>query len=189
MWECPTEQDSSGSNDDAGLMRLGRYIWTLCSLLSACSLTATGQSSSAAPSVQNDPKQVSPAATAEGQADGSSQTVTARELQLLSLLGWEGLYEPSGYSINSILPSNCSQSTWQALGSLHSLVNLTLTGSLPDLPTSWAGTQAFPALQSVVLAASNLSGTLPAEWSQSPALAALRVLNLSATHISGSSLA
>ena len=167
-------------------MRLEQRILTLCCLLSAYSLAATGQSSAAAPSTRGDPKQVSQATAEQEQLDQNNAIADAFELHLLTQLGWQDVYDPSGYSFNGTLPSSCSVSTWEALGGLHSLVNLTLTGNLPDLPDSWADDGAFPALQSIVFATANLTGTLPAIWGQSSAFAALKVLNLSATHLSGS---
>ena len=167
-------------------MRLDHCSFGLYCLLSACSTTATAQSSAAAPSNHHVLQQLSPATTAQGETGQSNQIANALELQLLSQLGWQDVYDPSGYSIDGTLPSNCSLSTWGSLGGLHSLVNLTLTGNLPDLPDSWADDDAFPALQSIVFATANLTGNLPAIWGQGPAFTALKVLNLSATQLSGS---
>lgn len=166
-------------------MRLEQRILTLCCLLSAYSLAGTGQSSAAAPSTRGDPKQVSQATAEQEQLNQNNAIANAFEHQLLTQLGWQDVYDPSGYSIDGTLPSSCSVSTWEALGGLHAVVNLTLTGNLPDLPNCWADDGAFPALQSIVFATANLTGTLPAIWGQSPAFTALKVLNLSATHLSG----
>jgi len=71
------------------------------------------------------------------------------EHRLLQLLGWEQAYNSSGYSIFAELPLNCSLQTWQSLGCLKSLRNLTLTGSLFNLPDAWATNGSFPALHAV----------------------------------------
>ena len=78
------------------------------------------------------------------------------ELATLQMLGWQQAYNPSGYSINTKLPSNCSLDTWQSLGCLQSLTNLTLTGSLPGLPDSWAHDGSFSTLQTMNFSLSGL---------------------------------
>lgn len=95
---------------------------------------------------------------------------TVCELQVLTLLGWQHAYNPAGYAIYSELPANCSSSTWQSLGCLVSLTNLTLTGSLPALPDSWSN-GSFPALQVLNLSSSRIAGTLPASWGEPSASA------------------
>lgn len=86
------------------------------------------------------------------------------ELEVLNQLGWRPVYNPNGYSINASLPSNCSVYIWQSLGCLTSLTNLTLTGSLPGLPDSWASNNSFSSLQALDLSMAQLNGTLPASW-------------------------
>lgn len=88
------------------------------------------------------------------------------EHDTLNLLGWQQAYSPHGYTINSQLPSNCSTATWQALGCLKTLTNLTLTGSLPDLPDAWGANDSFPALQAMNFSSASLAGTLPSSWAR-----------------------
>ena len=107
------------------------------------------------------------------------------ELNLLSQLGWQSIFDSNGHSINAVLPSNCSVNTWQALGQLHSLVNLTLAGNLPDLPASWADPNSFPVLQSINFTSANLSGTLPDAWAQGTAFPKLKLMDFTATGLSG----
>jgi len=73
----------------------------------------------------------------------------------------------------------------QALGCLKSLVNLTLTGQLPDLPDSWAGNGSFPALQTMNFSSSSVAGLLPSIWAVGTVFPELTVLNLSSTQLSG----
>ncbi len=103
------------------------------------------------------------------------------EHKVLQLLGWEQAYNPSGYSINAELPSNCSLQTWQSLNCLKSLTNLTLTGSLFNLPDAWATNCSFPTLQALNLSTAQLRGPLPDTWGQGAAFPQLRLLDLSTT--------
>jgi len=82
-------------------------------------------------------------------APSPSASIPDCEHKVLQLLGWQQAYNPSGYSINAELPSNCSLQTWQSLNCLKSLTNLTLTGSLFNLPDAWATNGSFPALHAV----------------------------------------
>ncbi len=110
------------------------------------------------------------------------------ELQVLQLLGWQQAYNASGYFIETELPSNCSVSTWGALGCLQSLVSLTLTGKMPDLPDSWAVNGSFPALQVMNLSGppgNPLAGSLPSSWAAPVAFPELQILNLSDSQVSG----
>lgn len=107
------------------------------------------------------------------------------ELEVLNTLGWLKEYNPSGYSINTQLPANLTAESWQSLGCLQSLTNLTLTGSMPNLPDAWGNSNSFPRLQSLTLAASGLAGSLPVSWHQPTAFSNLRTLNLSFTQLSG----
>ncbi len=107
------------------------------------------------------------------------------ELDVLDLLGWHQAYNPAGYNIDAVLPFNCSTETWQAMGCLKSLVNLTLTGQLPDLPDSWAGNGSFPALQTMNFSSSSVAGSLPSNRAVGTAFPELRVLNHSSTQLSG----
>ncbi len=100
-------------------------------------------------------------------------------------MGWQQAYNPAGYNVDAVLPLNCSAETWQALGCLKSLVNLTLTGQLPDLPDSWAGNGSFPALQTLNFSSSSVAGSLPSIWALDTAFPELTVLNLSSTQLSG----
>jgi len=101
------------------------------------------------------------------------------------LFGWHQAYNPSGYSIDTNLPSNCSLDTWRSLGCLQSLTNLTLTGSLPGLPDSWAGNGSFPTLQTMNFSMSGLTGSLPNSWAQPSAFPALQTMNFSVTSLTG----
>lgn len=107
------------------------------------------------------------------------------ELSTLQTLGWQQAYNPSGYSIDTNLPSNCSLDTWQSLGCLQSLTNLTLTGSLLSLPNSWARDGSFPALQTLNFSLSGLTGSLPDSWAQASAFPALQTMNFSVTSLTG----
>ena len=107
------------------------------------------------------------------------------ELSTLQTLGWQQAYKPSGYSIDTKLPSNCSLDTWQSLGCLQSLTNLTLTGSLPGLPDSWADNGSFSALQTMNFSLSGLTGSLPDSWAQPSAFPALQTMNFSVTCLTG----
>ena len=118
-------------------------------------------------------------------APSTSSPVHTCELEVLTLLGWQHAYDPAGYSIEAVLPTNCSSQTWQSLGCLGHLINLTLTGSLPDLPDSWAANGSFPALQTMNFSNTDLVGTLPEVWAQSTAFPQLQLLNLTMTGLSG----
>lgn len=107
------------------------------------------------------------------------------ELSTLQTLGWRQVYNPSGYSIDTKLPANCSLDTWQSLGCLQSLTNLTLTGSLPGLPDAWAHDGSFPALQILNFSLSGLTGSLPDSWAQASAFPALQTMNFSVTSLTG----
>ena len=96
-----------------------------------------------------------------------------------------GLLNLSSYSIDTKLPSNCSLDTWQSLGCLQSLTNLTLTGSLPGLPDSWSHDGSFPALQTMNFSLSGLTGSLPDSWAQASAFPALQTMNFSVTSLTG----
>ncbi len=107
------------------------------------------------------------------------------ELDVLTTLGWQQAFNPSGYSIAAVLPLNCSSVTWQSLGCLNTLTNLTLTGSLPDLPDSWAASNSFAALQVINMSSASLAGSLPSSWASPLAFPSLKVLNFSVTQLSG----
>ena len=87
--------------------------------------------------------------------NSSNTTTTATdpakiEQEVLQRLGWQHFYNPAGYSVITVLPTNCTSDTWQSLGSLAALTNLTLTERLPDLPASWAAKGRFPSLQRLI---------------------------------------
>ena len=107
------------------------------------------------------------------------------ELRLLNQLGWQQAYQASGYSIAAQLPPNCSTDTWQSLGCLHSLTNLTLSGSLPNLPGAWAANGSFPALEMLTFSGAELGGPLPDNWMQAGSFPQLMTLDLSSTQVSG----
>ena len=118
-------------------------------------------------------------------ATSPSAPVPDCEHKVLQLLGWQQAYNSTGYSINAQLPSNCSLQTWQSLGCLKSLRNLTLTGSLFNLPDAWATNGSFSTLQAVNFSTAQLRGPLPDAWAQAAAFSQLRLLNLSQTELSG----
>ena len=99
---------------------------------------------------------------------------TECELQVLNQLGWQQAYKPDGYSINASLPINCSLYIWESLGCLTSLTNLTLIGSLPNLPESWGTQNSFSSLRALDLSMAQLSGTLPTSWGSPSAFPMLR---------------
>ena len=107
------------------------------------------------------------------------------ELDVLTTLGWQQAFNPNGYSITAALPLNCSSVTWQSLGCLKTLTNLTLTGSLPDLPGSWAANNSFAALQIINISSASLASSLPYSWASHLAFPSLKVLNISVTQLSG----
>lgn len=107
------------------------------------------------------------------------------ELRTLSMLGWQQAFNASGYSITAELPANCSSDTWQSLNCLSFMTKLTLTGSLPDLPDSWAVNGSFPALQAMNFSTSSLAGSLPSSWANPTAFPRLSLLNFSSTQLSG----
>ena len=96
------------------------------------------------------------------------------ELEVLNQLGWQQMYNPSGYCINASLPSNCSSYIWQSLGCLTSLTNLTLIGTLPSLPDSWGTNNSFSSLRALDLSLAQLNGTLPASWGSPSSFPRLR---------------
>ena len=91
-------------------------------------------------------------------------SIHMNELDLLNTLGWHQFYDPNGYVVSASLPSNCSLATWTSLGSLHTVTNLTLTGSLPYLPDSWASNSSFPSLLAMNFSVTDLGGSLPSSW-------------------------
>lgn len=95
-------------------------------------------------------------------APESVQPLQYCELDVLDTLRWQQAYDPAGYSVVAPLPLNCTVETWQAMGCLKSLVNLTLTGQLPDLPDSWGANGSFPMLQSMNFSAALLPVHYPA---------------------------
>ena len=86
------------------------------------------------------------------------------ELSILARLGQNQGYNVSGYTINAELPTNFTSDTRQSLGCLCSLTSITLNGSLPDLPNSWADNGNFKMLQVMNFSDSGVAGTLPASW-------------------------
>ena len=125
------------------------------------------------------------AAASKQQTESAASASAEHEVDMLTTLGWRHLYNPDGYSINAGLPVNCSLLTWNSLGSLKTLTNLTLTGKLPGLPASRAANGSFPALQTIDFSRATLAGSLPSSWSWKTAFPQLRALDLSATELSG----
>lgn len=107
------------------------------------------------------------------------------ELTTLAALGWQKAYSPDGYSITASLPHNLTFRTWQSLGCLSGLVNLTLAQQVPGLPDAWAGNSSFASLQTLNFSGTSLSGTLPAAWAQAGVFPQLKSLIFSETLLSG----
>ncbi len=107
------------------------------------------------------------------------------EISILARLGQNQAYNASGYTINTELPTNFTTDAWQSLGCLSSLTSITLNGSLPDLPNSWADNGNFKMLQVMNFSNSGLAGTLPASWASPTAFPQLRLMNFSVTSLSG----
>jgi len=107
------------------------------------------------------------------------------ELSILARLGQNQAYNASGYTINTELPVNFTSDAWQSLGCLSSLTSINLTGSLTDLPDSWADNGNFKMLQVMNFSNSGLAGTLPASWASPTAFPQLQIMNFSATSLSG----
>ncbi len=83
-------------------------------------------------------------------ADASAFSLAAApdcELNVLARLGQRQAYNASGYTMDTELPANFTTDAWQSLGCLGSLTSINLTGSLPDLPDSWAENGNFKMLQ------------------------------------------
>ena len=152
-------------------------------LVQAGARIASGQPSlqSPAPKASNS-SQPSEIAPQLAPSPGSSNTC---ELEVLKQLGWQQAYHPDGYSINAQLPASWSSVTWQSLGCLTTLNNLTLTGSLPSLPDSWASNGTFSSLTALDLSHAQLNGTLPTSWGSPHSFPQLRTLNLTDTQLSG----
>ena len=118
---------------------------------------------------------------------GSEQSLYGcNELDVLTSLGWQKAYHKGGYALNTRLPPNCSLATWQSLSCLSTVVNLTLTGSLPQLPDQWGLNGSFSSLYFLVVTDAHLTGSLPASWSNPAAFPQLQGLNFSSTQLSGS---
>lgn len=109
----------------------------------------------------------------------------ACEQNVLNALGWQQAYNPRGYSINAELSTKVSLDAWESLGCLTSLTNLTLGGTMPSLPDSWAANGSFPALRSMNFSSANLVGSLPASWGKPGAFPELLNMNFSSTQLFG----
>ena len=130
-----------------------------------------------------------PAAAPGPALSGPGPTLAAdlnREQFILDQLGGQQAYSQQGYPLNTTWPHDSSLDTWQSLGCLTSVTNLTLRGSVPPLPASWANNGSFPFLQSLDLSQAQLQGTLPDGWGSPKAFPKLRTLNLTNTQLSGS---
>ena len=152
---------------------------SLCSI-ACCAFPSTSNSTqrAAAPTAVT-------SALAPALSPASGPLASDCEHNTLKLLGWQQAYSPQGYTINTQLPSNCSIATWQALGCLKTLTNLTLTGSLPDLPDAWGANDSFPALQAMNFSSASLAGTLPSSWGLDMAFPQLQTMDFSMTQLSG----
>ena len=125
------------------------------------------------------------APTQDQQLDNKTSQSFNCELQVLTSLGWLHAYDPNGYSVSAVSPSNLTLETWQSLGCLSGLTSLTFAGSALPLPDAWAFNNSFPALQALNFTNSSLSGTLPASWGQPDAFPELQLLDFSHTQLLG----
>ena len=145
---------------------------TYCAL-GICQLPAAGPTSQPLP---NDNSSVAQTAAPPNAAPGSDC-----EMDTLIQLGCQEAFKPTGYSLNFMFSDsvtlNASISPWNSLGCLKGLVNLTLTLSA-SLPDAWAEQGAFPALERLVVGASQVSGTLPASWGKAGAFSSLQSLSI-----------
>ena len=148
--------------------------------IASCAFPSTSDSTQGAAA----PSAVTPA-QAPALPPASGPLASHCEHNTLRLLGWQQAYSPHGYSINTQLPSNCSLATWQALGCLKTLTNLTLTGSLPDLPDAWGANDSFHAVQAMNFSSASLVGTLPSSWALDMAFPQLQTIDFSMTQLSG----
>ena len=110
------------------------------------------------------------------------------EQQVLAALNQQAAYNPSGYDLNLVWEPSFA-SSWDLLPCLTSVQSLTLTGAMPQLPSTWANTSGFPALQKLDLSNSQLTGTLPPEWGLPGGFPALLSLDLGDTGFVHSALA
>ena len=112
------------------------------------------------PAVTRSPSNASTAHTGQSPIvpDSDVKSQSQQELDILQLLGWQNVYKPVGYAIVTELPANCTTQTWQSLGSLAALTDLSLTGNLLNLPDSWAAIGAFPSLSTLNLSSTTLTG-------------------------------
>ncbi|KAL3130220.1 hypothetical protein ABBQ38_008519 [Trebouxia sp. C0009 RCD-2024] len=148
--------------------------------------TAAADDKDSSPAASNTSMATSELAPAPAPALGQlTVALPTCELSMLTLLGQQQFYNASGYSITTELPDNLAPEAWQSLGCLKSVTNLTLTGSLPGLPDSWADSGCFPALQFMNLSNCQLTGSLPASWASPTAFPQLQVMNFSVTPLSG----
>ena len=156
-------------------------------LLSACKQQAACQATAAAPTNSVPGQEADESPSFAVMSPTAEPSASSCELHVLQLLGWQQAFNASGYVIDAELPSNCSASTWQALGCLQSVVSLTLTGTLPSLPDAWAANGSFPYLQVLNFSgpAARFAGQLPSSWADSTAFPNLQILDLSTTQISG----
>ena len=175
----------SDTNSHGGARRLMlsvelRLSWLLCLLVCMCIPGHEGKA------LMNQTR--APAKLTAGQAEQDlhgGPELSSCEVGVLTRLGWEQAYNPAGYSVQAELPSNCSLGTWRSLGCLASLTSLTLYGSLPDWPDSWAATGSFPALRALYLVDAELAGSLPDSWAEPSGFPVLQVLNLTGTQLAG----
>ena len=106
------------------------------------------------------------------------------EQQVLAVLKQQAVYNPSGYDLNLVWEPSFA-SSWDLLPCLTSVQSLTLTGAMPQLPSTWANTSGFPALQKLDLSNSQLTGILPPEWGLPGGFPALLSLDLGNTGLTG----
>ena len=158
-------------------------------LLCTCLTSAACQAPPAGPS-EGPANSSQPPSHASAAAPSDVPQQLSCEMAVLSALGWQQPYNSNGYSINVQLPANCTKDTWQSLGCLQSLTNLTLIGNLSpfQLPDSWATAGCFPALVSLNLSATALAGSLPSSWATPEAFPQLQVLSLIGTQVTGTLL-
>lgn len=164
-------------------MKSSSWLITLSAMLHCSNHVAGYQLPSAAISQQRHILQSSEQAALS--TPSALSTMPDCELRVLTMLGWQTAYNAGGYSIMAELPTNCTSDVWQSLGCLKHVTNITLTGSLPDLPDSWAANESFPVLEVMNFSTSSLAGSLPPAWASTTAFPDLKVLDFSSTQLSG----
>ena len=153
----------------------------ICSLCMGQLYTSNCQGHAFPPEAELSPK-ITSAQTLP--APGPSLSNPSCELGVLERLGQQQAYNADGYALQiDWLPQYAD--AWQDFGCLMSWRNLSLTGSVPQLPDAWAANGSLPSLQIVNLTKSGYAGTLPSSWAASGSIPNLTYLDLTYTQLSG----